>query len=218
MRGHNMEKIPAGFRPVSWDKVGVNEVVYLQAGDGRAMGPHQVVDPQLFTLRNLASYDTHTCDDQILMYRDGPRIVTTWTNGAFAGIYADIPLEVAAASINDNADQLYVVANTRSRPLDALPDDYKRVLDRTLDDGWLGMYGKWEVTASAAKEPEELTVSFMLSDLLAANALMVELTNGKKAFTVRPSAVDQRVEFEVTQVVYDWITLHLSDHNPTGLQ
>ncbi len=204
--------MPENFRPILWSEVQPNEVVYVQDGNGNALGPHQVVDMQNRTLKNVAMGETHTCQDEVLLYKQGPFIAVALLNGEFAGIYADIPLEIAVTRMNDDGPLLFETANHRARPIDCLPSDYQQSLDRTLPPGWPEFFGKWKVSSiSGAELAPEPTIKFRITNnALAANALMIELARSGKQFSVDPS-VNGSTDFIVTHAVYSWMTQQLED-------
>lgn len=204
--------MPKNFRPVLWAETQPNEVGYVQDGNGRALGPHQVVDPQNRTLKNVALGATHTLQDEVLLYKKGPFIAVALLNGEFAGVYADIPLEISVTRMNDDGPLLFETANHRARPIDCLPSDYQKSLDRALPPGWPEFFGKWDVSAVAEAEPSpEPTTKFRITNnQLASNALMIELVRSGKQFSVDPS-VSGCTSFIVTREVYAWMTQRLED-------
>jgi len=204
-------EIPQGYRKIAWAQTVPNMRVYLQTGSGEPAGPHRVVDPTTYTLENVSQGATHTCQKESLLCAVGPRVVTTWANGAFAGLYADVPLEVVAVSMDENADKLFEVQETRSRDLDTLPDDYSRVVARQCGDGWQGFFGSWDIVETRAPDPETHEVEFVIVNKLMISSLILELINNKKAFKVEPTSKPDEVMFTVTQTVYEWMTKYLED-------
>lgn len=198
--------MPENFRPIMWSEVQPNEVVYVQDGDGNALGPHQVVDAENRTLKNVAIGQTHTMQDEVLLYKQGPFVAVSLLNGTFAGVYADVPLEIAVTRMDDDGPLLFVARSYRPRPIDCIPADYQRALDRSLPSGWPEFFGKWDISAVVALPPEEEpTITFRINNnTLATNALMAELAKACKKFTVNP-VVQGSVDFCVTREVYAWM-------------
>ncbi len=122
-----------------WSEVQPNELVFIQDGNGRALGPHRVVDPQAHTVCNVALGESHTVDDEILLYKKGPLVVATELNGKFNAVYADVPLEIVVVRMEDNGPQLFTSKSLRPRGLDDVPTDYQKQLARTLPPGYPGV-------------------------------------------------------------------------------
>lgn len=205
--------MPKNFRPILWSEVQPNEVVYIPDGDGNVLGPHQVVDMENRTLKNVALGQTYTMQDEVLMYKQGPFIAIALLNGTFAGVYADIPLEVAVTRMDDDGPHLFVTRSHRPRPIDCIPTDYQQALTQSLPAGWPEFFGKWDVSAIVVPGPqeEEPTITFRINNnSLATNALMAELVKANKKFTVNPCA-PHSVDFWVTHEVYAWMIERLHD-------
>lgn len=193
-----------------WAEVKPNELVYIQSGDGKALGPQVIVDPTAKTLRTFTGGQTHTCDSEILLYKKGPFVVFCMLNGQFNAVYTDIPMEIVAARMDDAGPRLFTSNMHRPRPLDQLPSDFKRVLDRETPEGWPELYGKYDLVEAAAvdeNEEDEALLDLTISNRLAANALAVELIRLNLDFFVDAEA--QHVVFSVSKSVFDQITQHL---------